>query len=91
MIEFAHYFFLQVVKYTQYSLIAYIQVLVTNICLNATWTAILTALLTTFHGVAFRVSSIVASVAGFASGFFIPVKAIHWGYVYFVHLALTNS
>lgn len=72
---------LQLIKYTAYSLIVYLQVLVVNICLNLTWTSLLIALIMTFPKVAFRISSVVASIAGFASGFFIPIGNIHWGYV----------
>lgn len=72
---------LQLVKFTEYSLVAYVQVLVVNLCLNLTWTSMLIALLMAFSKVAYRISSIVASLAGFSSGFFIPIGAIHWGYV----------
>lgn len=63
---------------TRYSLQAYVQVMVTNICLSLTWTALLTALLTTFRESAFRVSSIVSAVAAFTSGFYIPIGSMNW-------------
>jgi len=54
------------------------QVVIVNLALNQTWTALLIALICAFPIKAFRFSPIVSSVAGFTSGFFIPINDIPW-------------
>ena len=59
-----------------YSLEVYLQVLVVNMALNQTWIALLIFVLCAFPGIAFRLSPVISSVAGFASGFFIPRESM---------------
>ena len=49
--------------------------------LNQTWIALLTFVLCTTPNYAFRLSPIISSVAGFTSGFFIPLHDIGWWWV----------
>ncbi len=49
--------------------------------LNQTWIALLTSLLCALPSLAFRLSPIISSVAGFSSGFFIPREETQWWYV----------
>jgi sorbitol-specific phosphotransferase system component IIBC len=62
-----------------YQFLVYLQVVLTNVALNQTWIALLIALICAFPAKAFRLSPVIAAVAGFSSGFFIPVGALHWG------------
>ena len=57
---------------SSYSLEVYLQVLVVNMALNQTWIALLIFVLCAFPSIAFRLSPVISSVAGFTSGFFIP-------------------
>ena len=68
----------QLVAKDAYEPLVYVQVILVNLCLNYTWTALLIALLMVFPTYAFRLSSVIASVAGFTSGFFIPIENINW-------------
>jgi len=61
-----------------YDPLVILQVILVNLCLNFTWTALLIALLVAVPEIAFRLSSAIASIAGFTSGFFIPVNKINW-------------
>ena len=70
---------LQLVNAESYQVLVYLQVVLTNVALNQTWIALLIALICAFPAKAFRLSPIIAAVAGFSSGFFIPVGALHWG------------
>ena len=67
---------LQVIRVMSYSLEVYLQVLVVNMALNQTWIALLIFVLCAFPGIAFRLSPVISSVAGFASGFFIPRESM---------------
>ena len=69
----------QLVNAASYHFLVYLQVVLTNVALNQTWIALLIALICAFPAKAFRLSPIIAAVAGFSSGFFIPVEALHWG------------
>ncbi len=64
-----------------YNFKVFVQVVLVNLALNQTWTALLICLICAFPKKAFRISPIIASVAGFTSGFFIPVEDIPWWYV----------
>lgn len=55
------------------------QLVIINLILNQCWTALLIALICAFPKRAFRLSPVISSVAGFASGFFIPIQEMHWG------------
>jgi len=67
---------LQVIQVVSYSLSVYLQVLVVNMALNQTWIALLIFVLSGFPGIAFRLSPVISSVAGFTSGFFIPRESM---------------
>lgn len=69
----------QLVNAESYQFLVYLQVVLTNVALNQTWIALLIALICAFPAKAFRLSPVIAAVAGFSSGFFIPVGALHWG------------
>ena len=62
-----------------YDFLVYLQVLLVNVTLNQTWIALLIALICAFPAKAFRLSPVISAVAGFTSGFFIPVGVLHWG------------
>ena len=71
---------LQLVNSESYDVLVFLQVLVVNVALNQTWIALLIALVCGFPlDVAFRLSPVVSAIAGFTSGFFIPVGVLHWG------------
>ena len=57
---------------SSYNFTVYLQVLVVNMALNQTWIALLIFVLAGFPTIAFRLSPVISSVAGFTSGFFIP-------------------
>ena len=56
----------------------YLQLLIVNMALNQTWIALLICLLCALPSLSFRLSPIISSVAGFASGFFIPLNRTPW-------------
>ena len=68
----------QLVNVDSYNFQVFGQVVIVNLALNQTWTALLIALICAFPIKAFRFSPIVSSVAGFTSGFFIPINDIPW-------------
>ena len=70
---------MQLINSESYDFLVFIQVLIVNIALNQTWIALLIALICSVPGLAFRLSPIISAVAGFSSGFFIPVGVMHWG------------
>ena len=71
---------LQLVNSESYDVLVFLQVLVVNVALNQTWIALLIALVCGFPpDVAIRLSPVVSAVAGFTSGFFIPVGVLNWG------------
>ena len=76
LLSIAH---VQLIDYRSYNILVYLQVLVVNISLNQCWIALLIALICAFPVRAFRLSPIIAAVAGFTSGFFIPVGTLNWG------------
>ena len=68
----------QLVNMQSYSVLVFGQLVVVNMALNQTWTALLIALICSFPDKAIRLSPVISSVAGFTSGFFIPVRNIPW-------------
>ena len=76
-----HYHFSQMVDYSRWDLLVFLQVVVVNVTLNQVWTALLIWLILTFPQKAFRFSPVLSAVAGFTSGFFIPINQIPWMYV----------
>ena len=80
-----YYFNLQVVQVSLYSLTVYLQVLVVNMALNQTWIALLIFVFAGFPNIAFRLSPVISSVAGFTSGFFIPRDSMPPWYVHLLH------
>ena len=67
---------IQVIMVSSYSLEVYLKVLVVNMALNQTWIALLMFVLCAFPSIAFRLSPVISSVAGFTSGFFIPRESM---------------
>ena len=61
-----------------YDLLTYLQVLVVNVALNQTWIALIIALICAIPE-PLRLAQIISAVAGFSSGFFIPIGVLHWG------------
>lgn len=70
---------MQLVNTESYDIKVFGQVVIVNLILNQCWTALLIALICAFPNRAFRLSPVISSVAGFASGFFIPIQQMHWG------------
>ena len=70
---------MQLVNHGSYDFFILLQVLLVNVALNQTWIALLIALICVCPGIAFRLSPVIAAVAGFSSGFFIPIGVMHWG------------
>ena len=56
----------QLIHHSQYNLLIFLQVVVVNVVLNLTWTALLVALILAIW------------LCGFTSGFFIPINDIRW-------------
>ena len=69
---------LQLVEFSHWDAGEYFQIALVNIALNQTWTALLIWLILTFPQKAIRLSPILSAVAGFTSGFFIPINEIPW-------------
>ena len=65
-----------------YNLLAFLQIVLANIALNQAWTALYIMLIVAMPVASFNVSSAVASVFSFTSGFYIPVEQLGWWYVY---------
>lgn len=70
---------LQLVNSKSYDFLTFVQVVVVNISLNQAWISLLIALICAFPSKAVRLSPVISSVAGFTSGFFIPIHDMHWG------------
>ena len=68
----------QLVDRNRWDFLVFVQVAVVNVALNQVWTALLIWLILTFPQKAFRLSPVISAVAGFTSGFFIPVNEIPW-------------
>ena len=75
------------VQVVAYDIWVFTQVAVINLALNQTWIALLMFIIFCFPTIAHRISPIVASVAGFAGGFFVP---IHLMPVYYQWLFVIN-
>ena len=71
-------YFSQMVEYSHWDLWVLLEVVVVNVALNQVWTALLIWLILTFPQKAFRISPVLSAVAGFTSGFFIPINQIPW-------------
>ena len=68
----------QLIDIVQWELMEFLQVALVNIALNQVWTALLIWLIITFPHKSFRLSPVLSAVAGFTSGFFIPISHIPW-------------
>ena len=66
----------QLVNHESYNIKTFIQVLLVNLALNQTWVALLIFVICAFPKIAFRLSPIISSVAGFTSGFFVPRESM---------------
>jgi hypothetical protein len=64
----------------RWNLVEFLQIALVNISLNQVWTALLIWLILTFPQKAFRLSPVLSALAGFTSGFFIPIQQIPWWY-----------
>ena len=69
---------LQLIRVESYDLAIFGQVLIVNLALNQTWTALNIALICTWPDQAIHLSTVISSIAGFTAGFFIPIKQIPW-------------
>ena len=67
---------LQLVDVLRWNLLDFLQIALVNVALNQTWTALLIWLVVAFPSKAIRLSPIIAAMAGFTSGFFIPINDI---------------
>ncbi|CAI8009436.1 ABC transporter G family member 8 [Geodia barretti] len=56
--------------------IEFLQLALVNLALNQTWTSLLIWLILIFPVKAFRISPVLSALAGFTSGFFIPINKI---------------
>jgi hypothetical protein len=54
----------------------FLQLALVNLALNQTWTSLLIWLILTFPVKAFRLSPVLSALAGFTSGFFVPINKI---------------
>ena len=61
-----------------WSVSVFLQLVVVAMALNQTWVSILTFLLCAVPDLAFRLSPVISSIAGFTSGFFIPRDSTPW-------------
>ncbi len=61
-----------------WSISVFLQLVVVGMALNQTWIALLTSLICSVPSLAFRLSPIISSIAGFSSGFFIPLNQTPW-------------
>lgn len=68
----------QLIDTLHWNLPEFLQVALVNIALNQVWTGLLILLIVTFPRKAFRLSPVLSAVAGFTSGFFIPLSHIPW-------------
>ena len=62
----------------RWDFLVFVQIVVVNVALNQVWTALLIWLILTFPQKAFRLSPVISALAGFTSGFFIPINEIPW-------------
>ena len=68
----------QLINVRAYDALAFLQVVLVNVALSQCWITLLIALICAIPNTAFRVSSGISAVAGFTSGFFIPVEQLGW-------------
>ena len=61
-----------------WSIKEFLQILLVNFALNQAWTSLLIWLILAFPKKAFRISPILSAMAGFVSGFFIPIRKLPW-------------
>ena len=71
----------QLVNAASYNFIELLQVIVANIALNQTWTAMYIMLTALSPEYSPFIVSAVSAVFGFTTGFFIPVEQLGWWYV----------
>ena len=69
---------LQVVEMAQWNAEQFFQIAVVNVALNQAWTAVLIFLVLFLHESAFNLSTVLTGIAGFTSGFLIPLNDIPW-------------
>ena len=76
--KLSFFFDSQLVKITAWDLNVFLQLIVVNMALNQTWIALLIFILSAAPTLAFRLSPVLSSVAGFTSGFFIARDKTGW-------------
>ena len=79
--------YLFVVQVDSYNPWVLFQVIVINLALNHTWISLLMFVIFCFPTIAHRISPIIASVAGFAGGFFVPVHLmpVYYKWLFYVN------
>ena len=79
--------YLFIVQYSSYDIWVFFQVMIINLALNHTWIALLMFIIFCFPTIAHRISPIVASVAGFAGGFFVPIHLmpIYYKFLFYIN------
>ncbi|KAI6657302.1 hypothetical protein LOD99_50 [Oopsacas minuta] len=79
--------YLFVVQIAAYDPWVFFQVAVINLALNQTWIALLMFIIFCFPTIAHRISPIVASIAGFAGGFFVPIHLmpVYYNWLFFIN------
>eukprot|EP00731_Ephydatia_muelleri_P033355 Em0028g30a len=77
----------QLVNHNSYNFAVFGQVLLINLALNQTWVALLIFIICAFPKIAFRLSPIISSVAGFTSGFFVPREAMppYYSWLFYIN------
>ena len=73
------FFLLQLVDKIRWNLLEFLQIALVNVALNQVWVALTIWLILTFPLRAIRINPVLAAIAGFTSGFFIPISDIPWG------------
>ena len=68
--------YIQLVNFLRWNVVQFLEIVLVNVALNQTWTALLIWLIITFPQKAIRLSPVISAVAGFTSGFFIPIGSI---------------
>eukprot|EP00731_Ephydatia_muelleri_P033340 Em0028g15a len=79
--------YLLLVNHNSYNFAVFGQVLLINLALNQTWVALLIFIICAFPKIAFRLSPIISSVAGFTSGFFVPREAMppYYSWLFYIN------
>jgi hypothetical protein len=79
--------YLLLVNMQFWSVTVFLQLVLVSMTLNQTWISLLIFLLCSVPNYAFRLSPIISSIAGFTSGFFLPLESAPWLYrwIYYIN------